>query len=178
MRNHPFYFFFGFLIGFVSLLYYVSQSNYEVKATEVATPQPTAEPIAFSTLTPAFVPQSPTPKPTPKPTATPYLAPTPTPDVWSPPDIEPLFSRYAGQYGVDKNELERIANCESHFNPNAKNGPYLGMFQFGITTWITSRQAIGRDINLDLRSNIEESIQTAAYLMSRRGSEPWPNCLR
>lgn len=185
MRNYPFSFFFGFVIGFVGLLLFFIDSGHIVEASNVeTTPSPTSTIEPLSTLTPGFLLPSPTPIPTPKPTVKPTatptvnLNPTPTPDVWSPASMEPVFSRFAGQYGVDKNELERLANCESHFNPNAKNGPYLGMFQFEVNTWITSRQAIGRDVNLDLRSNIDESIQTAAYLMSKRGSEPWPNCLR
>lgn len=109
---------------------------------------------------------------------TPTPIPTPTPDVWSPPDLEPLFSRYAGQYGVDQNVLERIANCESHFNPNARSGDYLGMFQFSTNTWINYRQKIGADANPDLRTSSEESIKTAAYLVSIRGTSPWPACLR
>lgn len=113
----------------------------------------------------------------PKPTITPTPSPTATPDVWSPPEMEPLFAQYAGQYNVDKNALERIANCESHFNPTAKNGDYLGMFQFATSSWQTNRNSMGVDPNPTLRTNIEESIKTAAFLMSRQGTKPWPSCV-
>ncbi len=113
----------------------------------------------------------------PKPTITPTPSPTATPDVWSPPQMEPLFAQYAGQYNVDKNALERIANCESHFNPTAKNGDYLGMFQFATSSWQTNRNLLGLDNNPNIRTNIEESIRTAAFLMSRQGTKPWPSCV-
>jgi hypothetical protein len=134
--------------------------------TETPTPKPTSKPTHKPTLTPS-----------PSPTATPIPAPTSTPDVWSPPDMEPLFAQYAGQYGVDKNVLERLANCESHFNPNAVSKDYVGMFQFSTSTWVTNRSLMGMDVNPDLRVNIEESIKTAAFVVSQRGTSPWPKCL-
>lgn len=133
--------------------------------TETETPSPTLEPTPAPTLTP-----------TPVPTETPV--PTATPDVWSPPEFEPWFSQYAGQFGVDKNLLERIANCESHFNPNASNGNYLGMFQFSVGTWQNYRMQMGLDANPDLRLSAEESIKTAAFVVQQRGISPWPACLR
>ncbi len=111
------------------------------------------------------------------PTSTPIGTPGPTPDVWSPQAMEPLFAQYAGMYGADKNLLERIANCESHFNPNAENGPYLGMFQFNASTWSNNRSLMGMDPDPGLRTDIEESIRTAAFLVSRAGDAPWPACI-
>jgi hypothetical protein len=136
--------------------------------------------------TPTALPSTATPKPTvrttPKPTITPTpvptaAAPTSTPDVWAPANVEHWFAQYAGQYGVDKNLLERIANCESHFNPSARNGDYVGIFQFATTTWISYRTQMGMDTNPDLRTNAEESIRTGAFLVSKRGSAPWPSCV-
>lgn len=115
---------------------------------------------------------------TPQAKETPTPVPTPTPDVWSPPHLEGWFAQYAGQYGVDKNVLERLANCESHFNPSASNGDYLGMFQFSTRTWQDYRMKMGLDANPDLRTNPEESIKTAAYVIQQRGTAPWPACLR
>lgn len=135
------------------------------------TPAPTPTPTPSPSPTPIL-----TPKPTTEPASTPPV-PTSTPDVWSPETMEPLFSSYAGQYGVDKNLLERIANCESHFNPGAVNGDYAGLFQFATNTWINYRNEIGEDPNPDLRHDVEESIQTAAYLVSKRGDAPWPACI-
>jgi soluble lytic murein transglycosylase-like protein len=88
-----------------------------------------------------------------------------------------LFAQYAGAYGVDKNILERIANCESHFNANSQNKDYLGMFQFSTSTWQKYRMQMGLDANPALRTNIEESIKTAAFVVQQRGIAPWPSCL-
>jgi hypothetical protein len=182
----------GFIIGFASFMKLAPKPK-EIKTEVLAvatqspepteTPEPTVTPsptpLPTQTPIPTLVPtDTPTPFPTVPPVPTPTPLPTPTPDVWSPPDIEPIMARYAGQYGVDKNVLERIANCESHFNPNSVNGDYAGMFQFSTNTWINARLQIGFDPNPALRTNIEESIRTAAYLVSLRGTEPWPACLR
>jgi len=149
-------------------------------------PTGTAEPTMTPTATPTAAPTvkatplptaTASPTPTPTPTVTPVPGPTVTPDVWSPAELEPLFTKYANEYGVDKNVLERIANCESHFNPNASRGPYLGMFQFDSGTWQKYRGMMGLDPNPDLRTDIEESIRTAAFAVRESGIELWPSCL-
>lgn len=138
--------------------------------------RPTKSPSPTSKPSPKSSPSlSPSPSPSNIPTSTPN--PTATPDVWSPPAMDPFFAQYAGQYNVDKNTLERIANCESHFNPNAVNGGYLGMFQFATSSWQSNRNLMGLDNNPALRTNIEESIKTAAFLLSRSGTSPWPSCI-
>jgi len=103
--------------------------------------------------------------------------PTSTPDVWSPAIYEPFFTQYANTYGVDKNVLERLANCESHSNPEAVSGDYVGMFQFGSVTWQKYRGMMGMDTELYLRFSAEESIRTAAYAISVSGTGMWPRCL-
>lgn len=128
-------------------------------------PSPTLQPEVLSS-------------PTSEPSPTSIPTPTEVQDYWSPPEMDPIFARYAGEYGVDKNTLERIAVCESHFNPNARNGAYLGMFQFSESSWISARSQMGLDTNPDLRTNVEESIRTAAYMLKVRGTSPWPACLR
>lgn len=144
--------------------------NIESTQSPTLTPTPSSKP----TLAPTIKPK---PKPMPTLTPTPYLDPTPTPDVWSPPQMTNLFTQYANVYNVDQNILERLANCESHFNPDAKNGDYLGIFQFSVSLWQSYRQKLGMDANPDLRRNIEESIRTAAFVLSQRGTSPWPSCL-
>ncbi|KKQ75505.1 MAG: Protein containing Lytic transglycosylase-like, catalytic-like protein [Candidatus Woesebacteria bacterium GW2011_GWB1_38_5b] len=161
----------AFLIGFVpTFIGFIGASNIfeEPKAVVLAeqievTPQPTS--VETQTPSPRSMPSATAGKP------------TPTPDVWSPPDITSMFVRYANVYSVDQNILERLANCESHFNPQAVNRDYLGMFQFSTNTWVTNRQQMGFDANPVLRTNIEESIRTAAYLLSKRGVSPWPACI-
>lgn len=141
-------------------------------------PTPVVKPTAQPTLQPTSFVASSTINPSPSPTPTPESEPTEIQDYWSPPEMDPIFARFAGEYGVDKNTLERIAVCESHFNPNARNGPYLGMFQFSSRSWISARSQMGLDTNPDLRTNIEESIRTAAFMLKTRGTSPWPACLR
>lgn len=186
MKFSVFLFFLSFTCFYLNTLVFLklnreAKNNYVISAaTAIPTKMPTPTPLATQAGGQATRSPSPTPMPTLKP-ITPNLEPiipTPTPDVWSPADMEPIFSRFAGQYGVDKNILERLANCESHFNPNAKNGDYLGLFQFSTNTWTNYRSKMGEDINPELRHDIEASIKTAAYVISIVGTSPWPSCLR
>ena len=115
------------------------------------------------------------------PTTVPTNTPTPTPThipqpVVSSEEIHKLMERFAGQYGVDVNVLRHIATCESGFNPSAVNSGYVGLYQFNKTAWINNRRLMGEDQNPDLRFNAEESVQTAAYLISNGKRSLWPNC--
>lgn len=107
----------------------------------------------------------------------PTAIPTPYPPVVAPVDLEPLFAIYAQMYQIDKEQLKKIARCESGFNANSNNsGMYLGMFQFAASTWISNRTAMGVDPNPDLRLNAEEAIKTAAFMLARGQQRAWPNC--
>lgn len=150
---------------------------------EQVTPSPTPSPTSSSTPSPTPTPTS-SPKPTPVATPTPSLSPTPTgipgptPDVWPPKELEHLFIRFADEYAVDNNYLERLANCESHFNifAVAPNYDYVGLFQFDSTTWQKYRNLMGQDANTALRTSAEESIKTAAYATSLGDTHLWPRC--
>lgn len=91
-------------------------------------------------------------------------------------DIEAVFSKYSSDYGVDKNLLKKIADCESHFHTSSVNGDYGGMFQFSSGTWTATRNQMGADTNPDLRFSGEEAIKTAAFKISRGGAGAWPAC--
>jgi hypothetical protein len=121
---------------------------------------------------------TPTNTPTPTPTQIPSPTPTPTtpPPVAAPVDLEGLFTRFAGEYSVDRELLKRIAKCESSFNNEASNGDYLGMFQFASSSWTTVRSRMNADTNPDLRKNPEEAIKTAAFHVSTGGQNAWPSC--
>ena len=128
---------------------------------------------------------TPTPQPTigvtatPLPTEVPTVAPTtaPLPATTAVTDLESFFQQYADQYHVDKEFLKKIARCESGFNPTSNNsGMYLGMFQFSAGTWSANRSRMGLDPNPDLRTNPEEAIRTAAYMISNGQSGAWPVC--
>lgn len=181
MQKYWQYFAASFVISFVAFMVLVPEATpaegevlAETAQVVTSTPEPTATPT--DTPTPTASP-TPTPSPSPTPTITPVPVPTATPDVWSPPEMVNLFAQYAGHYGVDQNTLERLANCESHFNPNAQNGDYLGMFQFSTSSWQTNRGRMGLDPNPALRTNVDESIRTAAFVLSQNGTAPWPSCL-
>jgi len=137
------YFLFGFFLTSIpattgALIANSQPPQTQVLAENVEVTQP---PLASAELSEDGSPSpkvSQTPEPSP-PEASPSQAPTPTPDVWPPADLEPLFTRFASEFSADQNMLEYIANCESHYNPLAINGDYVGMFQFGSLTWSQPR---------------------------------------
>jgi len=141
------------------------------ETTDASAPSPTTQP----TTTP--VPPTATPTPTVLPTATPTPSPEPT-ITTSSTDLETLFNRYSAQYNVSKDELEKIASCESGQRADAQspNGDYLGMYQFAASSWSSTRSAMGQDPNPDLRTNADEAIKTAAFMLSRGQENAWPNC--
>jgi hypothetical protein len=140
--------------------------------TNTPTPSETITQIPTSTLTPTFTI-------TPSPSATLTITPTVmVKPIASPTNLDELFARYSGQYGVDVNLLKKIAKCESNFNANAigPKGLYLGMFQFGDGSWQQVRKQMGQDPNPSLRTSPEESIKTAAFAISLGRASMWPSC--
>jgi soluble lytic murein transglycosylase-like protein len=131
------------------------------------TPSTPLSGAAWPTVTPTM-----TVAPTAIPTATPKLIPT----IVTSSDLETLFAKYGSEYNVDPNWLKKIARCESNFNPQADTGLYAGMFQFMAQTWSSTRNSMGLDPNPDLRKNAEESIRTAAFMLSRGRENSWPVC--
>lgn len=96
----------------------------------------------------------------------------------NPQELEEWFDQYSALYGVSKETLKSISRCESNFNPAARNGNYVGLFQFASSTWVANRKAMGLDTNPDLRLNGEESIKTAAFKIARDGTSAWKACVR
>ncbi len=119
---------------------------------------------------------TPTPSPIPTPTFTPMPTPIPLP-TYSSEEIHGFIERFAGQYAVDPNVLRHIAVCESGFNPKAQSLSYAGLYQFGPGVWQRYRVRMGEDTNTDLRFNVEEAVQTAAYVLSVNEAYIWPNCV-
>lgn len=146
-----------------------------VATTATLTISPTEAPAKEEVKQKAEVTPEPTTVPTTTPTPT--ADPTPLPTTPAAADLESLFEKYGNEFGVDKELLKKIAKCESGFNTNANNsGMYLGMFQFASQTWVANRNRMGLDSNPDLRTNAEEAIRTAAYIISKSGPGAWPNC--
>ncbi len=163
------------------IVFLIIISNVHARSQEIVRAMPfiptptftiTPSPTPTSTPTPTLTP---TPTNTPTPTATPTPTNTPTPLPAS--DFEALFDQFSSQYGVDKDKLKRIAYCESGGHPGANNGEYGGMFQFSIGTWQGTRSQMGMDTNPDLRFGARESIETAAFKISRGGENAWSGCL-
>ena len=136
-----------------------------------------AQSPTISKSVPTISQPSATPTPTNTPTPTPSPTPLPQPTIAVVTDIESLFTQFADEYHINKEELKKIARCESGFNTNSNNsGMYLGMFQFAAQTWISTRASMGLDTNTDLRTNAGEAIRTAAYMLSQGRQSSWPNC--
>ena len=142
-----------------------------------ATPTPTKAPTPTMTPTPTLVPPTPTPIKS-GPTLT--AIPTPTPpssNVVSGPELDNFFTIYSSQYGVDREQLRRIALCESSFNTNATNLGYGGMYQFSEGSWISARSIMGENTDPGLRFNAEQSVKTAAFKLAQpNGANAWPSC--
>jgi hypothetical protein len=94
----------------------------------------------------------------------------------APAELDQWFDSYGSAFNVDPNILKVIANCESHFNPNAASGPYGGMYQYLASTWSSTRNAMGLDPDPALRFSAEESIKTTAWKISVGGIGAWPHC--
>ncbi|MBI5123593.1 transglycosylase family protein [Candidatus Roizmanbacteria bacterium] len=170
------YLFLSFLF-FTACFHTVANANTSARIMP-PTPTPTQAPALTPKPSPTAIPTpSPTNTPTPIATPTPTSIPTPSPTPTPVTDLESLFAKYSSQYSIDKNLLKRIADCESHFNPNANyQNIYLGMYQFGEQTWISIRTKMNLDPNPGLRTNAEEAIKTAAYKVSIGGQSAWPHC--
>ena len=172
-----------FFLTIISLIYllvmYILGKNSNKNVLGIVS-SPT--PIVSPSLTPSPTPSptdSPTPTPSPSPTPIPTKTPTPvpTPSPVSSQEINGFIDRFAGQYGIDPNVVRHLAICESGFRPNAVNGDYVGLFQFGPITWKNIRAEIGEDTNINLRYSAEESVQTASYALSKGKGKIWPNCM-
>ncbi len=139
---------------------------------------PQADPLLV-TVVPVIPTPTPTPEPEPtttkpKPVSTPTPAPIPSPAPSM--EINGYIDRFSAQYGVDPNVIRHVAICESGFNSSAVNYIYAGLFQFGSTTWRNIRLEMGENPDDLLRFSAQDSVQTAAYAISKGKGGMWPNC--
>jgi hypothetical protein len=147
--------------------------------TQEATIRPTVSPVPTQSPHPPTTPitkttPSITPSPTSTPTSTPTLSPTTKPVSKS--EIENLIIKYSDEYKINKDQLRKIAVCESGLNPKAENLIYEGLFQFAPASWKSYRKQMNADTSPELRTNAEEAIKTAAYMLSQGKENAWPNC--
>lgn len=158
------------LIEIVSLVYLnLRKSPIKVLGSSIHfTPIPSPSASATPLPTPSA-----SPSPTRSPTPTPTSLPLPT---FTSAQINGFIDDYSGKYGLDPNVVRHLALCESGFNPNAVNGQYVGLFQFAVTTWTNLRKELAKDTNINLRRSADESVQTAAYALSKGKIGIWPHC--
>lgn len=165
--------------------------------TETASPSPTptAQPISKTTVKPTSKPTlTPTPTTTSTPSPTPSLSPvvtsTPSPTpiptlttnavaTFTDEQISSLYNKYGAEYGVSSDLLRHIAECESGSDPFIINpaGPYVGLYQFGGPAWANYRSQMGLDTNPALRTNAEEAVRTAAFVLKKNEAYIWPKCV-
>jgi len=169
--------FISFLVTIYLLVNKQESGVLELGKENEETPAPT--PVITLTPTPSIAP-SPSPSLSPTPSSTtPTIShkPLPTTTPVSSEEVNGFIEKFSAQYGVNPNVVRYVAICESGFRSNAVQGIYVGLFQFGPTTWKNIRLEFGEDINPDLRLSAEESTQTAAYAISKGKGGIWPNCL-
>lgn len=170
MKNFILFFLFLVIVGEVITLFFVNRqkSKEKVLAKEIVfTPSPTPE------ITPSPSP-NPTPEITPSPVSTPSPILQPT---FSSQQINEFITRFSAQYNVSPDILRYIAICESGFNPMSSKLSYAGLYQFGPVTWKNIRAEMGEDIDVNLRFNAEEAVQTAAYNLHINNAGIWPHCV-
>jgi hypothetical protein len=162
------------LVGEGITLYMMNEDESKERVLAEETVIPTITPTETPTIIPTI-----TPTPTPKPTPTIQPSSYPTIQPISSQQINEYVNRYAGQYGVSPDVIRHVALCESGFNPLSRspNGLYTGLFQFSASAWVNYRGKMGEDTNADLRTNAEEAVQTAAYVISIGKGTIWPNCM-
>ena len=84
--------------------------------------------------------------------------------------VQEAIIRWANHYGVSSAQLLRVAECESHFDPNANNGSHFGVFQFAPSTFSANAARCGAGTDI---WNIENQAKTAAYMFSKGQSGQW-----
>lgn len=78
----------------------------------------------------------------------------------------------AATYGVPEDKLRRVARCESTLNPKARNGQYVGLFQFGSYLWGKTPYARFS------RTDPHAAALAAAWAFKRGMARNWPVCGR
>lgn len=65
------------------------------------------------------------------------------------------------EFGVDLEQLRRIAWCESRFNPTASNGTHMGLMQQSVRYWPGRVAAFNRAVDPDVRGVITDPFDNA-----------------
>ncbi len=78
----------------------------------------------------------------------------------------------AAAYDQPEDRLRQVAECESHLDPAAVNGPYLGLYQFGQPLWDAT------PFREFPRTHAYAAALAASWAFSRGMSSHWPVCGR
>jgi hypothetical protein len=78
----------------------------------------------------------------------------------------------AAAYGVSAARLRRVAECESRLDSRARNGTYLGLFQFGAPLWSRT------PFRSFPRSDPYAAAFAASWAFARGLASHWPVCGR
>ena len=90
----------------------------------------------------------------------------------APDEILSSISHWADVYGANYEQLARVAECESHFNPGAANpSGASGLFQFMPSTFRANATRVG--INNPDIWNYDHQAHTAAYMFSIGQAGQW-----
>jgi hypothetical protein len=76
----------------------------------------------------------------------------------------------AAAFGQSRDRLRRVANCESTLDPDAQNGPYTGLFQWGAPLW---NRSPFRDFS---RNDPYAAALATSWAFSEGLSAHWPVC--
>ncbi len=145
------------------------------KRITLVSPVAIVTPTIEITLTPPATPSAtPTKLLTPKPKK---IVPSPTPTPETGEIVNKLIDKYSAEYGLDPNVMRHMVLCESGARSNAKNGIYVGLFQYDERTWTRIRSEMGLPTDIKLRYSAEEMIKTTCYAISKGRSKLWPNCV-
>lgn len=87
--------------------------------------------------------------------------------------VRTLIFAAAMAHGVDPGLMDRIARCESGYNPYAQAGPYMGVFQLGPAK---QRQFLTEGYT-DLFDPAQQANFVAELLAAGEQSD-WAGCLR
>jgi hypothetical protein len=121
------------------------------------------------------------PTPSPAPTASTSTASTvPAPQAPAPPppagSIQGIITQAFTPYGSAAVTWGlRVAKCESGYNPNAYNaaGPYYGLFQFLMSTFLSTASAAGLPYGSGDILNPVANATTAAWKYAHGGASAW-----
>ena len=88
-------------------------------------------------------------------------------------NLDGLISRYSGQYNVPEALVRRVIARESGYNPNARNGPYMGLMQIRHDTARSMGYSGSASGLLDAETNLKYAVKylAGAYIVGGRNQD-------